>query len=606
MKQEAKQLIHQTAKEHVTDIQLKIKDLLERIQKNIYKGKKEINQIGRSDQMVQVVLTAYNQKRAEELILLRPSPYFVRCEITLDTQEKKTIYFAKFHFIEEGIYSWITPAAAIRFEKPGTISYTKPDGSIQKGVLERKDQYMIVDGHIVFLATESLDTPRELIYQEHFSTRKTGFVLPEIVEQMEKAQDQVIRTDHRGPFVISGPAGSGKTTLALHRVAYLVQAPDTIELFRGNTSIVFVQDTGTKKYFSHLLPELGITDVPITTFSEWAFGILDLTDATHILRYGQSEQEKDLYEWQKLQALREAPQLPYSRHYFSLLEQVYTPFLSEDTKKLLKQQRKENVFDRFDVTILLQSYLKTHKQLEMNKPYYVQYKNAEVKKKEKKFPLEYSLTVIDEFQNYLPEQIRLIKECLKGDEESLVYVGDMAQQVHLGTIREWDDIGEVIEGERNVVLQKVYRNTKYILEYIRSLGYTVAIPKEIKSGIPVVEEMCETKDQEISYINALIKRSERGSIGILAKDEAYLVEFKKSFSAVKDVYILTMNEAQGVEFDIVCIVGINEETFSISSDISPEFFAEKERIQKDLLYVALTRAMSELYILGRQKLSFIV
>ena len=47
-------------------------------------------------------------------------------------------------------------------------------------------------------------------------------------EQMEKAQDQVIRAHHAGPLVISGPAGSGKTTLALHRVAFLTQSPETM------------------------------------------------------------------------------------------------------------------------------------------------------------------------------------------------------------------------------------------------------------------------------------------------------------------------------------------------------------------------------------------
>jgi DNA helicase-2/ATP-dependent DNA helicase PcrA len=116
------------------------------------------------------------------------------------------------------------------------------DYAPQSGELISKEQYMITDGKIVFMAFESLEQARELIYQEYFSQRKSSFLLPEIVEQMEQAQDKVIRAHHQGSFLISGAAGSGKTTLALHRVAYLLQSPDTAERFKTENTIVFVQD----------------------------------------------------------------------------------------------------------------------------------------------------------------------------------------------------------------------------------------------------------------------------------------------------------------------------------------------------------------------------
>lgn len=186
-------------------------------------------------------------ERQEELKKLFGSPYFIRCDVVYKkTGERKTLYFAKHYFTEENIYSWVAPASVIRFEKPGPASYKLPDKTIEHVELLRKEQYMIVEGKVLFFAVEEGEKPRELIYQEHFS-RKTGFVLPEIVGVMEKAQDKVIRAHHSGPFVISGPAGSGKTTLALHRVAYLVQSPDTGEYYPGKSIIVFVQDTGTKE-----------------------------------------------------------------------------------------------------------------------------------------------------------------------------------------------------------------------------------------------------------------------------------------------------------------------------------------------------------------------
>ena len=66
-----------------------------------------------------------------------------------------------------------------------------------------------------------------------------------------------------------------------------------------------------------------------------------------------------------------------------------------------------------------------------------------------------------------------------------------------------------------------------------------------------------------------------------------------------------MIESQGVEFDLVFLVGVKKESFVVSHhiDILPIHTEERKRMQKDLLYVALTRAITELHILGRDKLS---
>lgn len=232
---------------------------------------------------------------------MEPSPYFFRCDVIFDdkNKKKKTLYFAKFSFSKKSIFPWTAKAAVIRFEKPGRFSYKVKGNKTRSGQLLRKDQFMIVDGKIVFMASESKDYERTLIYQEKLQRRKTEFVLPEIVELMEKAQDQVIRANYKGSFLISGPAGSGKTTLALHRVAYLLQSPDTADLFPSERMIVFVQDDSTKKYFGNLLTDLGAKEVVITTFFEWVKQILELQGYSYINRFGKNETEKDLYELKK-------------------------------------------------------------------------------------------------------------------------------------------------------------------------------------------------------------------------------------------------------------------------------------------------------------------
>lgn len=600
-------LVH--AKKHLANVCISIKNGLDETKKSLKISMEKFSSLSYGEKMVESGIIAYSKKRIDELNHLEGSPYFVRCDVQFDKNEKeKSIYFSKFSFGEESIYSWVTPASIMRFENPGEVSYKRPDGMTQKVKLLRKDQYMIVDGKIKFLSSESIDNPRELVYEEYFSTQKTGFVLPEIVAQMEKAQDQVIRAYHVGPFLISGPAGSGKTTLALHRVAYLVQSPDLADIYTSKTIIVFVQDNGTREYFSHLLPELGIADVLITTFSQWAFKILEINES-FIDRYGDSEYEKDLYEFQKIKALNNLSKNIYSKgSSFSLLENAYRNFfVNEKQRALFQRQIKERVYDRIDLTLLLKIFFQNDGKLTVTREGYVEQKNGKIKKKLEVEQVEYSLAVVDEFQNYLPDQLRFIKSCINKKSRSIVYVGDMAQQVKLGTIRQWKDIEEEMDQERMVVLEKVYRNTKNILLFIKKIGYDIEVPIQLKEGVPVGEYVFKTKEDELKKIKELIKKNEFGSMGILAKKNEYLAEFKKAFEKNKRIYVMTMNEAQGVEFDIVILVGIGSDMFvSYDENIQIELVQEKKKINKDLLYVALTRAISQLHVMGRNKLENII
>lgn len=598
MNEETKKKLLDRTREHIDSIREKIiTDIQHREGKGNTMKKEAINMLP-GDAITTRILAGHNNEQVENLRQLFPSPYFTRCEFEIEG-EKKVMYFAKFSFSNEKIYSWITPAATLRFEDLGPTSYARPDGKIQSGTLLRKDQYMIVDGKLIFYSIESSDNPRELIYQEHFTRQKSGFILPEVVEQMEKAQDQIVRASYRGPFLISGPAGSGKTTMALHRVAYLLQSPETAELFPTDSILVLVQDAGTKEYFSHLLPELGIRGVEIITFAQWALRILALSDNYRVtVRYGSNEIERTLYENSKLTALKQIPEnIAYNKNIWGMLQNIYLDFFDKNQQILFAKQKSEFALDRFDLTILLKCYLKTFGEFTVKKDCYVQSARGTYRKINKSFQIQYNLTIIDEFQNYLPEQLSLLKFCSNKRLESIVYVGDLAQQTQLGTIRDWNNIGEKIENDRLVSLQKVYRNTKQILTYIRGLGYSVQIPNEVKEGPVVTEYIFNTQQDEIAEIKKILLKTTDGTIGVLAKDKDYLDEFKRAFHGNPNVHCLSMHEAQGVEFEIVCLVGVSKQTFE--TNMMPlEIVEEMKKVQRDLLYVALTRAMSELHIMG--------
>ncbi len=216
---------------------------------------------------------------------------------------------------------------------------------------------------------------------------------------------------------------------------------------------------------------------------------------------------------------------------------------------------------------------------------------------------------IDEVENYLPEQVSLLKCFMNPRTNAMIYVGDLAQQTSLCTMRSWDAVGEVFPEGRSVLLQKTYRSTKEILQYIKNIGYSqVYISEGSPSGAPVAEAICSTVQEEIVYVKSIIDKNQEKVIGVLAKSSEYLQLVRDSLKDFPNVQILSISEAQGVEFEIVCFIGLEEALYisEVAEGDSEDFTKERIRVSRDLIYVALTRAMQELHVIGRTPLKLIV
>lgn len=545
-------------------------------------------------------LYEHKKERRAELTHLDSAPYFFRCDANFaDASGNKTIYFGKHAFTDADIYSWVSPAAALRFEEPGEVRYDMPDGAKRAARLLRKDQYLIVDGHITFMATETSETPRTLVHQEHFTGKKRGFMLPDIVAQMEKAQDAVIRAPHRGSFLISGPAGSGKTTLALHRVAYLAQNPDTAPHFPHEEIIVFVQNESSKAYFGALLAELGIRRATLTTYHEWAMRLLKLDGHTFAVKWSGDDRANDEYLAAKKAALAAwstqnnhgEPKNP-----FAILEKIYAPHLDDAQQKKFAAQKTSKMLDRFDLVALLKLQIATEGRLREDVEYYDKVVRGKLRKSVVRTSVEYALIIVDEAENWLAEELKIARGCLNQMTEAVIYVGDLAQQTQFGTIRDWGAAGEQFAPDRKALLHKVYRNTRQILEYVRGCGYEIEIPNGIAEGPNVREVRCASSEEETAYCAKIIAESGDALVGVIAKQESRLAPIRELLLGKENVKIFSVNEAQGLEFDTVIVLGSDDFESDAAGYADPLLAEERRRINHDLRYVALTRAMRELHV----------
>lgn len=600
MDKNEKENILRDRKMYIRNIQDQIDSEQKRLDEVFNKSKSDIMKMSQEDRERYFRIYEIGQQRRDEFKVIRDNPFFTRMTTDIKDKKKDVIYIGKFSFPEKQIYSWVTPIATLRFENLGAVSYVLPNGESRLGHIHDKESFMISKGEISYLSRED-GHGKTLIYQKHFSEHLQEFGLSEIVARIEKIQDTIIRAHPKGPFLISGPAGSGKTTVALHRVAYLRQSPETAELYPGRSCAVFVQDGSTKEYFSKLLPDLGINEVKIFTFDEWAFNILDFKEAySFVERYGKNFDQKNQYEYYKVQLIRNTgKKIIYFKDPFRILKSVYKE-MPKSFLELLKNQEGERVFDKQDLTILLEVYSQSKGALEEMKSYHVRKAGiGQLIKKWKRATVSYSCVLVDEFQNYTPEQLRLIRSVVNEKTQSIIYVGDLNQQTHIGSIQSWEDIDESFLPERKVVLDKVYRNDIAILNFMHGIGYDVIIPSPAPESFGEARFIFgEDQKSNIEYIKSINTKFPQRHIGILAFDRIHLIAFSDIFSQSENIHIMTIHEAQGLEFDSVFIVGLSEGMFDLLREFSmPDGYREAYHdTVTDYLYVACTRAKTNLFI----------
>ncbi|MFD9627222.1 RNA polymerase recycling motor HelD [Peribacillus muralis] len=242
----------------------------------------------------------YTFKRLATLRRMEEVPYFGRIDVTEEGSSlTEHIYIGTATLTDPTgenfmVYDWRAPISSVYYDyPPGAIEYSTPEGVI-RGMLEKKWQYIIKEGVIEAMFDTSLTIGDEILQQ--VLGKGTDKHMRSIVSTIQREQNKIIRNDRGRLLIVQGAAGSGKTSAALQRIAYLLYK--NRDKLKADQIILFSPNSMFNNYVSTVLPELGEENMQQVTFQEY----LDhrLTD---------SFQVEDPYE--QLEYLLTAEDAPY-------------------------------------------------------------------------------------------------------------------------------------------------------------------------------------------------------------------------------------------------------------------------------------------------------
>ncbi|KEO81905.1 RNA polymerase recycling motor HelD [Tumebacillus flagellatus] len=208
-----------------------------------------------------------------QLRQVQSKPYFCRIDVRPENYDQiQPLYIGKASLFrpdtqEPVIVDWRSPIANVYYEgRIGPISYETTTGT-ERGELFRKRQYTIENGELHDFRDLDITTRDELLQESLGGSADSR--LKDIVSTIQEEQNRVIRAEMYRPMIVQGAAGSGKTTIALHRIAYLIYTYG--DKFNPDQFMILAPHQLFLKYIADVLPELGVEAVKQTTYLDFVF-----------------------------------------------------------------------------------------------------------------------------------------------------------------------------------------------------------------------------------------------------------------------------------------------------------------------------------------------
>lgn len=219
-------------------------------------------------------LHALTYQKKQKFIRMVENPYFGRIDFLDDYKKSQSLTPEQFYIgigtlihPDSGeilIYDWRAPVCSMFYDyELGPAEYQSPAGLI-KGELTLKRQYKIVNSHLEYMFDCDLKIDDEIL--QELLSKSVDEKMRTIVTSIQREQNRVIRDEYHRLLVVQGAAGSGKTSIALHRVAYLLYKDR--KTITSQNILIFSPNRVFSDYISDVLPELGESNTPQLTFED--------------------------------------------------------------------------------------------------------------------------------------------------------------------------------------------------------------------------------------------------------------------------------------------------------------------------------------------------
>lgn len=589
----------------------------------------------------------------DKIYKLIDSPYFARIDFCPeDDDQAMTHYIGRFTFSYENkllIFDWRAPIAGMFYDyEVGPAGFDAPSGRVS-GNLSRKRQFKIKNGILEYALESSVNIQDDVLQRElsHTSDEK----MKSIISTIQKDQNRIIRNEKSGTLIIQGVAGSGKTSIALHRIAFLLYR------FKDHLSAKNITILSPNKvfgdYISSVLPELGEEPIYESGFAEIAEIQLERVIG---FEPDQDPLESKDESWNRrvrfkstLEFVRLMDKYIGQMHdlIFQPFDYTFGPFTAKSkwilarynaygsypVKKRLRMIA-EDIHDRFETDNIMEhdlpkigailkslnTMLKIKSTISLYKEFYRQLDAAQMLVMAPGKNLEWADVypflylhaafeglqeskrikhlVIDEMQDYTPIQYAVINILFKCQKTILGDFGQFINPNHLHTL---EDLEALYDEAELIELNKSYRSTYEIITFAKQIQHVASLEPMERHGEAPRLIHCVSKPEEILRIKMEIEqflKSENASLGIITKTNQAAKVLYDQLANDYDIQLITPESTAFVNGVSVTSIqmskGLEFDEVIVPDADRKTYHTEYDR---NLLYIACTRAMHRLTLI---------
>ncbi len=594
----------------------------------------------------------------QKIAKLINSPYFGRIDFRENEEIKETPFYIGIHsFGDENskevlIYDWRAPISSMFYDfEIGKAYYTAPIGKVC-GDICLKRQYNIQNSNMEYMLESALNIGDDVLQRE--LSRTSDEKMKNIVATIQREQNSIIRNEKSKILIIQGAAGSGKTSIALHRIAFLLYRFK--EKLSSKDILIISPNKVFSDYISNVLPELGEEEVmeigmeevatdeiggklEFQLFNQQVADLMKSEDSETIkrIRYKSTlEFVSNLNSYLEKSATKYffptdicIENIKVSKEYLTLsyivlkkmpikkrLEKIANDII--ENKRINNGKKIKYATAKKIKTAILKMY-KFKDSISLYKNFYDYIEKPKLFKFIGKNKLEYADVfpyiytkmffeglesdfkyvkhlLVDEMQDYTPMQYAVINKLFNC---KMTILGDSFQSVNPYSASSFDVVKSVFVDADCMELNKSYRSTIEITRFSQKIKRNNSlIPIERHGEEPTIRN-CVTLDNEFKEIENLINyylESEYSSLGIVCKTQKQAEEiYKQIKDKFNNVFLLDFNSTEIKEGIIVTTAHMSK-GLEFDQVIVPFVCSDtyKTDLDRSMLYVACTRAMHKL------------